>query len=159
MRIRILTPGKTKAGHIAAGQKKYLNRLQPYTKIELVLTAAVKVPARPSPADIKGVKMAEAKNILKSILPGEYVIALAETGQQFSSPELAAFLQRLLDQGNSRLAFIIGGPLGLAPEILQRAQQQLSLSTLTFTHEQARLILLEQLYRCFKINSGQPYHY
>jgi 23S rRNA (pseudouridine1915-N3)-methyltransferase len=159
VQIRILTPGKTRAAFIAAGSREYLKRLRPYARVELVTLPAVKIPPRLSKADSQAIKAAEAQTILRSLRPGEYLIALTEGGQQFTSLELAAYLQQLADQGHSRLAFAIGGPLGLAADILHRAQKQLSLSSLTFTHELARLILLEQLYRSFKINAGEPYHY
>ena len=159
MRIRILTPGKTKAAFIVAGSGEYLKRLQSYAKVEVVTLSEVKVPPGPSPAEIEAVKNAEAKIISKSLRPGEYTIALTEKGRQFTSLELAGFFHQLANRGQSRLAFIIGGPLGLSLSLLEKSQTKLSLSSLTFTHELARLLLLEQLYRSFKINAGEPYHY
>lgn len=133
--------------------------MQPYARVELVTLPAVKIPPRISDADSIAIKAVEAQTLMKALKPGEYLVALTEDGQQFTSLQLAAQLQELANQGYSRLAFVIGGTLGLAPEVLERARMVLSLSRLTFTHELARLILLEQLYRAFKINAGEPYHY
>ena len=159
LHIRILALGKTKISFIAAGNREYLKRLQPYARVELVTLPAVKIPSRLSDAAITEIKSQEARTILTALKPNEYFIALSEDGRQFTSPELATMLYKLALQGRSRLAFAIGGTLGLAPTVLQRADTVLSLSPLTFTHELARLILLEQLYRAFKISAHEPYHY
>ncbi|MGI6128513.1 MAG: 23S rRNA (pseudouridine(1915)-N(3))-methyltransferase RlmH [bacterium] len=159
LQIRILTLGKTRTNFIAAGNREYLKRLQPYARTELVILPAAKVPARLSTATINAIKDQEAQIILAAMKPSEYLIALSEEGQQFTSVKLASQLEKLAAQGHSRLALAIGGTLGLSPVVLQRAGLVLSLSRLTFTHELARLILLEQLYRACKINANEPYHY
>ena len=159
LQIRIIALGKAKAGFISAGNKEYLKRLQPYAKTELVILPAKKIPAKPNLATTKAIKDQEAELIATSIRPNEYLIALDEKGRQYTSTGFANHLEKLMLQGNSRIAFLIGGTLGLSPSILERANATLSLSSLTFTHELARLILLEQIYRAFKINAGEPYHY
>ena len=159
LQIRILTLGKTKSSFIASGNKEYLKRLQPYARVELVTLPAAKIPPRLSDAAITAIKDQEAQTILTALKPSKYLIALHEDGQQFTSPQLAILLEKLSTRGQSRLAFAIGGTLGLSPAVLQQAGTVLSLSRFTFTHELARLILLEQLYRAFKISANEPYHY
>ena len=105
-----MTPGRTKADFIVAGNREYLKRLKHFTQIELITLPAVKIPPRPSDADIVAIRALEAQTILKALKYGEYLIALTEDGQQFTSPQLAAHLQRLSNQGHNRLAFAIGVP-------------------------------------------------
>ncbi|NLG86815.1 MAG: 23S rRNA (pseudouridine(1915)-N(3))-methyltransferase RlmH [Firmicutes bacterium] len=144
---------------MAAGNREYLTRLQPYARVELITLPAAKIPPRLDAAAVAAIKDQEAQTILTDIKPNDYFIALSEDGQQLTSPKFAAMLQKLALAGHSRLAFVVGGTLGLGPAVFQRADTVLSLSSFTFTHELARLILLEQLYRAFKINANEPYHY
>lgn len=133
--------------------------MRPYARVEFVTLPAAKIPPRPNKAQITAIKAVEAQAILKTLKSAEYLVALSEEGREFTSLKLAAHLQKLALQGQSRLAFVLGGTLGLGEEVIKRAGTVLSLSRFTFTHELARLILLEQLYRAFKINAGEPYHY
>lgn len=157
--IRVLAVGKTRTRFIDLGIDEYLKRLRPYARTELVILPAAKVPPRLDEKAAAAVKEAEGRAILSALSPGEHLIALSEGGQELTSEEFAAFIQKLALRGESRLAFAVGGTLGLAPEVLAAARTVLSLSRLTFTHELARLVLLEQLYRAFRIIHGEPYHY
>lgn len=157
--IRVLAVGKTRTRFIDLGIDEYLKRLRPYARTELVILPAAKVPPRLDEKSAAAVKEAEGRAILSALSPGEHLIALSEGGQELTSEEFAAFIQKLALRGESRLAFAVGGTLGLAPEVLAAARTVLSLSRLTFTHELARLVLLEQLYRAFRIIHGEPYHY
>lgn len=157
--IRVLAVGKTRTRFIDLGIDEYLKRLRPYARTELVILPAAKVPPRLDEKAAAAVKEAEGRAILSALSPGEHLIALSEGGQELTSEEFAAFIQKLALRGESRLAFAVGGTLGLAPEVLAAARTVLSLSRFTFTHELARLVLLEQLYRAFRIIHGEPYHY
>ncbi|HHY91772.1 MAG TPA: 23S rRNA (pseudouridine(1915)-N(3))-methyltransferase RlmH [Firmicutes bacterium] len=157
--IRILAVGKTRARFVELGVEEYLKRLQSYARTELVVLPAAKVPPRLDPAAAAAVKEAEGRAILGALLPGEYLIALSEHGQEVTSEGFAALMERLALHGSSRLAFGVGGTVGLDEAVLRAAGTVLSLSRLTFTHELARLILLEQLYRAFRILHHEPYHY
>ncbi|MBZ4666042.1 MAG: hypothetical protein JG770_1295 [Mahella sp.] len=107
---------------------------------------------------MEGVKIKEGRAILEHIKSNEYIIALAIEGAMMSSERLAGYILDLMISGHSSITFIIGGSLGLSSEVLARADMLLSFSPMTFPHQLMRLILLEQVYRCFKINSGEPYH-
>lgn len=157
--IRVLAVGKTRTRFIDLGIDEYLKRLRPYARTELVILPAAKVPPRLDEKAAAAVKEAEGRAILSALLPGEHLIALSERGQELTSEEFATLLQKLALRGESRLAFAVGGTLGLSAEVLAAARTALSLSRLTFTHELARLVLLEQLYRAFRIINGEPYHY
>jgi 23S rRNA (pseudouridine1915-N3)-methyltransferase len=157
--IRILAVGKTRMRFIELGIDEYLRRLRPYARIELVILPAVKIPPRIDEKAAAAVKQTEGRAILSALSPGEHLIALSERGRELTSEEFAALIQKLTLCGESRLAFAVGGTLGLSPEVLAAARTVLSLSRFTFTHELARLVLLEQLYRAFRIIHGEPYHY
>lgn len=159
LHIRILVIGKTRVKFVQAGSAEYLKRLQSYAKIEIVTLPAEKIPAGLDAAGVAAVKAAEARTLLGAVSPGEYLIALSPEGEEFTSEDFAAFIDKLALHGESRLAFAVGGTLGLDDTVLKSARRVLSLSRLTFTHELVRLVLLEQLYRAFKINHGEPYHY
>src|SRR5690606_28386328 len=133
-------------------------RLSAYTKIKIIEVPDEKAPESLSEREMTLVKQKEGKRILTKIKPDDYVIALAIEGKMKTSEQLAADLDKLATYGKSNICFVIGGSLGLSEEVLQRANEQLSFSPLTFPHQLMRLILLEQLYRAFKINRGEPYH-
>ena len=101
----------------------------------------------------------EARRLLDALVPGAYVVALDRRGRTLTSEDVAEWLDRRMVGGDSRLVFVIGGPLGLAPTVLERARERWSLSHLTFPHQMVPVILLEQLYRAFRILRGEPYHY
>lgn len=158
MQIRILAVGRTKERYLEAGIKEFAVRLRRYASLELVIVGAGKLKDNPSTAEKDQNRHREGEQLLKGIKPGEYVIALDGRGKTLSSEELAQQLSVLALHGKSKIAFVLGGPYGLSSKVLKRANLTLSLSALTFTHQMARLILLEQLYRAFKIMRNEPYH-
>jgi 23S rRNA (pseudouridine1915-N3)-methyltransferase len=158
MRIRLVMVGKVKEKYLKAGIDEYLKRLGPYARVELRSVADEPAPDGASPAQEEQIKAREGERILSQLEPGQYVVALDARGQMLSSEELASFLHERALRGQPNLAFVIGGSLGLAPEVLRRADMTLSLGRITLLHQMVPLILLEQIYRGFKINRGEPYH-
>jgi 23S rRNA (pseudouridine1915-N3)-methyltransferase len=158
VQIRILAVGKTKGKYLQLGLQEFKKRLAPYVRLELIDVAEEKLADSLSPREEGQAVAREGERLVKLLKPGEYVIALDAGGRSFSSEELAQYLSQLALHGKSSLAFLIGGPLGLSPAVRSRADLVLSLSPLTFTHQLVRLILLEQLYRAFRIMRGEPYH-
>ncbi|MDN5346991.1 MAG: rRNA (pseudouridine1915-N3)-methyltransferase [Clostridia bacterium] len=143
---------------IRDGIAEYLKRLKPYARLEIREAPEEKIPEHVTPGEEKKILGREAEGILR-LLPGQaYVIALDRAGEMLSSEELAEKLAALALGGKNEVALVIGGTLGLAPAILQRADLRLSFSRLTFPHQLMRLILLEQLYRAYKIMRGEQYH-
>lgn len=158
VRIKIIMVGKIKEKYLTMGIAEYLKRLSPYAKVEVISLADEPIPDGASPAEERQVKAREGERLLKALDPGQYVVALDGRGEQLSSEGLARFLADRALRGDSNLAFVIGGSLGLAPEVLDRADFLLSLGKMTFLHQMVPLILLEQVYRGYKINRGEPYH-
>ncbi|HZK25548.1 MAG TPA: 23S rRNA (pseudouridine(1915)-N(3))-methyltransferase RlmH [Oscillospiraceae bacterium] len=158
MQIQILTVGKIKEKYLAAGIKEYLKRLSAYAKVEIREVKDEKTAENASAAEIKLLLEKEAARLEPLLHPQTYLIALAIEGQQFTSPDFADHLQQQTIHGKSHFTFLLGGSLGLAPQLLVKADLKLSFSSLTFPHQLFRLMLLEQLYRAFKINRGEPYH-
>lgn len=158
MRIRIVMVGKIKEKYLQAGMQEYLKRLGPYAKVEVVQVADEPTPDGAPPAIEEQVKAREAERILKALDSSAFVVAMDGRGQTLSSEELAGFLEERALRGQSNLALVIGGSLGLGAEVLARADYKLSLGRMTFLHQMVPLILLEQVYRAFKINRGEPYH-
>lgn len=158
MHITILAVGKLKEKYLKQGIDDYIRHLGPYAKV-----AVVEVPDEPAPetmseAEIAAVKRAEGERLLGKLASDAYAIALAVDGKAMTSEAFAAKLDDLATYGKSKIAFIIGGSNGLSDEVLRRADFKLSFSSFTFPHQLMRLILLEQIYRAFKINWGEPYH-
>ena len=158
MHISIISVGKLKEKYLKMGIDEYMKRLSPYAKMQLVEVADEKAPETLSDAEMEQVKDKEGERILVHIKPDTHIIAMAIQGDMWSSEKLAQQLDQWATYGKSSVAFIIGGSLGLSTEVLQRANQQISLSKMTFPHQMVRMILLEQIYRGFKINRGEPYH-
>lgn len=158
MNITIISVGKLKEKYLKLGIDEYSKRLSRYAKLSLVEVPDEKAPENLSKAEEKIVKDKEGEGILKHIKEGTYVIALDLKGKMLSSEELADKLQNLGITGNSNIAFIIGGSLGLSEEVLKRADYKLCFSPMTFPHQLMKLILLEQIYRGFRIIKGEPYH-
>jgi len=158
--VKIILPflGKTKEQYLAAGIDDYAGRLRRYAQLELPVLKEKKNATKEDTAR----QQTEEAQILLGSLPqlggATKVVALAPAGQQLSSEDLADLLCRWEDQGVREIAFLIGGPTGLAAELVQKADYVLSLSRMTFTHEMARLLVLEQLYRAFSIKAGTGYH-
>lgn len=158
MNITIVTVGKLKEKYLKQGIDEYVKRLSAYAKIEIVEVSDEKAPEELSENEMDLVKQKEGERILSKIAPDTYVIALAINGKLKSSEELADGLDKLATYGKSKIAFVIGGSLGLSQEVLARSNEQLSFSKMTFPHQLMRLILVEQIYRAFRINRGEPYH-
>ena len=154
MRLEVLLLNKTKESYLQQGVADYLHRLQRYGSIELV---EIRVKNLSSKSDAE-IKAQESVLLDRRATEGSYRIALDSGGQQFSSVKFAALLTELENRAVKSVSFIIGGPLGLAEEQLRRADQVLSLSHMTFTHDMTRLILLEQIYRAYTIKAGTSYH-
>ncbi|MDQ0271930.1 23S rRNA (pseudouridine1915-N3)-methyltransferase [Cytobacillus purgationiresistens] len=156
--ISIITVGKLKEKYLKQGIDEYLKRLSAYAKIEIIEVPDEKAPEELSEIEMQQVKQKEGERILAKIHPDTHVIALAIDGRMKSSEELADNLDKLATYGKSKIAFVIGGSLGLSDEVLNRANDKLSFSKMTFPHQLMKLILLEQVYRAFRINRGEPYH-
>ena len=158
MQIRIIAVGKIKERFLQDGIAEYEKRLRPYVKLQIVEIPDEKRPASASPATESAAMEREGERITAAIPDGSQVISLDVKGQSWSSPELASAFGHGEISGKNHIVFIIGGDLGLAPGVLARSDIRLSLSKMTFTHPMARLLLLEQIYRACRINSGEPYH-
>ncbi|MDR7078770.1 23S rRNA (pseudouridine1915-N3)-methyltransferase [Neobacillus niacini] len=158
MNISIVTVGKLKEKYLKMGIDEYLKRMTLYAKVEIIEVADEKAPEELSEAEMLQVKQKEGERILAKISQDTYVIALAINGKMQSSEELANTLDKLATYGKSKIAFIIGGSLGLSEDVVKRSNEQLSFSKMTFPHQLMKLILVEQIYRAFRINRGEPYH-
>ena len=156
MPLSLIAVGKMAKPYIEAA-KEYEKRLSRYDKAEVLELPDEKEPARLSPAAIAQVLDKEGKSILARIRQEDAVIALCIEGEMMSSPRLAEKIDRFRKVGR-RIVFVIGGSLGLSPEVEARADIRLSLSRMTMPHQLARVVLLEQIYRAFKIISGERYH-
>ncbi|MDS1030543.1 23S rRNA (pseudouridine(1915)-N(3))-methyltransferase RlmH [Bacillota bacterium LX-D] len=158
MLIKLITVGKVKEKYLKEGIAEFLKRLGPYAKVEIIEVQDESTPDKASALEEEQIKEKEAERISKHLKTGTFVIALALEGKMLSSEQLAQKLHSLGLEGKSDLTFLIGGSLGLAPSILAKADFRLCLSPLTFPHQLVRLILLEQIYRSFRIMRGEPYH-
>ncbi|HJF30911.1 MAG TPA: 23S rRNA (pseudouridine(1915)-N(3))-methyltransferase RlmH [Sporosarcina psychrophila] len=158
MNITIVTVGKLKEKYLKMGIEEFSKRLGAYAKINLVEVPDEKAPESLSDADMEIVKKKEAERILAKVGTDAYVIALAIEGKMKTSEELAADMESLMTYGRSKVAFVIGGSLGLHDSVIKRSDELLSFSKMTFPHQMMKLILLEQVYRAFRIMKGEPYH-
>ncbi len=158
MNIQIISVGKLKEKYLKQGIAEYVKRLGPYAKVEIIEVPDEKAPEQLSETEMQQVKEAEGNRILSKIGQDVHVVALAIQGKQQTSEQLAKNLDQLATYGKSKVAFVIGGSLGLSDEVLKRSNEQLSFSKMTFPHQLMRLVLVEQIYRAFKINRGEPYH-
>lgn len=158
MKITLLTVGKIKESYLEAGIREYVKRLSRYCKLEIFEVADEKTPDGASENQERQIREKEGKRLLNLIRPDAYVITLEIQGKQLSSTQLAGKLERLGVEGTSHITLVIGGSLGLSDEVIGRADFHLSLSVMTFPHQLTRLLLLEQLYRCYRIINGEPYH-
>lgn len=158
MNISIISVGKLKEKYLKMGMDEYVKRLSGYAKIELIEVPDEKAPEELSEAEMELVKKKEGERILSKIPDGTYVYALAIEGKMKTSEEFAEGLEKLMTYGTSKIAFVIGGSLGLHKDVLNRADEKISFGRMTFPHQLMRLILLEQIYRGFRIMKGEPYH-
>lgn len=158
MSITIIAVGRMKEKPYRAMADEYLKRLSRYGKCDELELPDLPEPQNSSPAIEDQIKQREGQAILSRIKPGDHVVAMTIPGKQHDSPELARHLQELTVRGVSNIVFVIGGSLGLSQEVIARADEQMSMSCMTFPHQLARVMLLEQLYRAHKINAGERYH-
>ena len=147
---------KTEDAYLKDGIDKYLKRLKHYTKIEVVEIAELKNTKALTPEQQKA---KEAELILKRVSPADFVILLDENGAELSSSKFAAYIDKKAISSVTNLVFIVGGPYGFDEAVYQRANDKLSLSRMTFSHQMVRLFFVEQLYRAFTIIKGEPYHH
>lgn len=158
MKISLLVIGKIKEKWMRMGIGEYEKRLKPFLKMELIEHEEEKMPGNPSSAIKEQIMEKEGDKLLKAVSDSDCVILLDTEGTAFSSEELAAWLQNKMVQGTSHFYFMIGGPYGNGENIKKREDLKISIGSMTFTHQMARLILFEQLYRAMKINRHEPYH-
>lgn len=156
-RIRILAVGALSESYFKAAVAEYIKRLGRYCTLEIVEVPDERAPAAASCAQQRQILQKEGARLLAKLSPEETVITLDLGGEQMTSEQLALKLKALGDAGR-RTTFVIGGSLGLDEQVLARANGSLCLSKMTFTHNMARILLLEQIYRGYKINSNEPYH-
>ncbi|MCH4056948.1 23S rRNA (pseudouridine(1915)-N(3))-methyltransferase RlmH [Lapidilactobacillus gannanensis] len=158
MNIKIIGVGKLKEKYFRAAIAEYAKRLSRFAKFEIVEVPDEKAPEKLSQAQMDQVMATEGERILAKIKPKEYVIALAIKGKERPSEVFAKEIADLSTYGHSDITFVIGGSLGLSPEVIERADDQLSFGQLTMPHQLMRVVLSEQIYRAFMINEGSPYH-
>ena len=158
MNIQVICIGKLKEKYWTDAVKEYSKRLSRFCTFEIVELKESLLPANASAKDEEKVKLEEGKEILKAIKDGTYVITLEIKGKGLSSEELASKIDDLGIMGKSNVAFVIGGSLGLSQEVSRRSDFKLSFSRMTFPHQMMRVILLEQIYRSFKIIRHEAYH-
>ncbi len=157
MKIKIYSIGKIKEQYLKDGINEYLKRISSYSNIEIIEVNDSKVKDNPNSSDIEKAKNEEGERVLK-LLKNDYLIGLDLNKKEQTSEEFAEFLQSKLVEGGSNVSFVIGGSYGLSDELKKRCNTSISLSKLTFLHQMTRLILLEQIYRAFKILNNETYH-
>ena len=150
--------GKLKEKYWTLGVEEYSKRLSRYCSLEIIELPDEKTPDHASNAQEEMIKRTEGERILKALKPGSYCITLAIEGVMLSSEELAKKINTLGVNGISHISFVIGGSLGLSEEVLRHADLNLSFSRLTFPHQLIRVVLLEQIYRSYRIINNEPYH-
>ena len=155
MKIKIIALGKIKEKFLKDGIDEFLKRLTPYTSIEIIELTPVEI--KDENLTQKALEQ-EAEKILANIKPDSYVITLEILGKQLSSEDFAQKINEITISGISELVFVIGSSCGISPNVSQRANFKLSISKMTFLHQFARLLLVEQIYRAFKILKGETYH-
>ena len=158
MKIKIYAIGKIKENYLKIGIEEYLMRIKPYSQIEIIEVKDEPINDNPSLKDIEKAKDNEGLRVLKLLKNNEYLIALDLNKKQFKSEQFADFLMQKLEENGSSISFVIGGSYGLSDELKKRSNYSISLSDMTFLHQMTRLILLEQIYRAFKILNKEIYH-
>ena len=158
MKISIIAIGKIKERYLKEGIAEYSKRLSRFCDLQITEVADEPAPENLSAAQEEQVKSREAVRVLDKVRDGDYLVVRDVKGAKKSSEEFAEALKNCMVSGSSSITLVIGGSLGLAPELVKKANMRLSLSDMTFPHQLSRLILLEQVYRAFKIINGEPYH-
>lgn len=156
MKIVLCVIGKTDAGYFVDAINEYKSRLSHYIPFELAVISDIK--------NVKNLskeqqKEKEGELILKSVQPGDYLVLLDEKGKEFSSMKFAEYIEKKMHTVSKRLVFVIGGPYGFSQSVYDAAQEKISLSKMTFSHQMIRLIFTEQLYRAMTILNNEPYHH
>jgi len=159
MKIRIVAVGKLKEKYLRKGVAEYEKRLAPFASVELLETREEYMAENPSEAQRQQTLAKEGERLLRLVPERSFLIVLDVKGKLLSSEALAKELASLALQGQSDLTFLIGGAFGLSPAVRERADLRISFSPMTFTHQMVRLLLYEQIYRAFKINRGEKYHW
>lgn len=158
MNITIVAVGKLKEKYLQQGIEEYVKRLGPYAKVTIIDVADEQAPENLSDADMAEVRRKEGERILGKINPDAFVVTLEINGKMLSSEQFSAKLDELATYGKSKVAFVIGGSLGISEAVQKRGNLALSFSKMTLPHQMMRLVLLEQIYRAFRIMRGEPYH-
>ena len=156
MRITFLTVGRTDEAYLKEGIEKYVKRLKHYTRLAVVEIDDLK---NAKTLTREQQKAKEGELILKKISPLDHVVLLDENGSQLTSKQFAVYIDKKTLASISHLVFVIGGPYGFDPQVYERADDKLSLSAMTFSHQMVRLFFVEQLYRAYTILKGEPYHH
>ncbi len=158
MTIRVICVGKVKESFFVNAIKEYSKRLSRYTKLEIVEVPDEKTPDSASEKEEEQIKNREGERILSKIRDTDYVITLAIRGKTYTSEAFSKELERLMNTGSSTIDFVIGGSLGTSDAVMKRSDAAVSFSEMTFPHQLMRVILLEQVYRAFRIMKHEPYH-
>lgn len=159
MQIKIIAIGKVKDQWIREGIQEYIKRLGPYCRLEIIELAEEKLPENPSPSQIQQGLEKEGERLLKA-LPSDFLSVLLDLhGKLWSSEQMSKKMANWGVEGKSQIAFLIGGAFGVSEEVRNKVTERLQLSPMTFTHTMTRLILIEQIYRSFKISRGEKYHW
>ena len=158
MKIKVYAIGHLKEAYLKQGINEYLERLKPYAQTEIIEVNDESIVDNPSQKEIDIAKDKEGQRVLKLLKNNEYLIGLDLVNKQPSSPEFAKYLEDKFILGGSSISFVIGGSYGLSDELKKRCNDRIGLSNMTFLHQMTRLILLEQIYRAFKINRNEVYH-
>lgn len=158
MKITVLTVGKIKEKYLKDAIAEYSKRLSKYSKLEVIEVADERIPDNASTNVEDQIRAKEGERLLKHIKEGAYVITLEIGGKQLSSEQFADKIETLGVQGISHIIFVIGGSIGLGSDVLAKSDYALSFSKMTFPHQLMRVVLLEQIYRSFRIINGEPYH-
>ena len=158
MKIKIYAIGKIKEAYLKIGIEEYLKKIKPYCQIEIVEYNDEPIPSNPNNSEIELAKKKEGEKVLQNLKPSEYLIGLDLNKKELESPAFAEFLNEKLVNNGASISFVIGGSYGLSNELKNRCNDSISLSKMTFLHQMTRLILLEQIYRGFKILRNETYH-
>ena len=158
MRIKIYAIGKIKESYLKIGIDEYLKKIRPYAQIEIVELNDEPIPTNPNNSEIELAKNKEGDKVLSLLKNNEYLIGLDLNKKEFDSVEFANYINTKLVDSGASISFVIGGSYGLSDELKKRCNDSISLSKMTFLHQMTRLILLEQIYRAFKILRNETYH-
>ena len=158
MKIKIYAIGKIKENYLKIGIDDYLKKIRPYAEIQIIELNDEPVKNNPNDSDIEIVKNKEGEKVLQLLKNNEYLIGLDLDKKEYKSPEFAEYLNKKMELSGASLSFVIGGSYGLSDALKNRCNDSLSLSKMTFLHQMTRLILLEQIYRAFKILRNETYH-